>query len=153
MRRRRKSEGFNLAFLDIMSCGLGAVVLVFMLVKHNVGKSTSETDLLTADVQRLELHQAELQETLAELQDISQSEAEKIARRKARLTQLEQELARKELSLAQKKDQLAALKNDISTRPVAAKEDLVEDDRGGEENYLMGLKVAGRRIAVLHRQQ
>jgi hypothetical protein len=149
VRRGRKSEGFNLAFLDIMSCGLGAVVLVFMLVKHNVGKSTSETDLLTADVQRLELHLAELQETLAELQDISQSEAEKIASRTARLTQLEQELARKEQSLAQKKNQLAALKNDISTRPVAAKDDLVEDDRGGEENYLMGLKVAGRRIAVL----
>ncbi|RLA22020.1 MAG: VWA domain-containing protein, partial [Gammaproteobacteria bacterium] len=32
---RRKTEGFNLAFLDIMSCGLGAIILVFMLVKYN----------------------------------------------------------------------------------------------------------------------
>ena len=44
---------------------------------------------------------------------------------------------------------MAALQNDIATRPIAHKEDLVEDDRGGEENYLIGLKVEGRRIAVL----
>lgn len=149
MRRPRKSEGFNLAFLDIMSCGLGAVVLVFMLVKHNVGSSASETDLLAGDVQRLELQEEELQQTLEQLLNISQSEAEKIAQLRAKLTQLEQSISQKKLSLVQKKDQLAALKNDISTRPIAQKEDLVEDDRGGEENYLMGLKVEGRRIAVL----
>jgi outer membrane murein-binding lipoprotein Lpp len=149
VRRHRKSEGFNLAFLDIMSCGLGAVVLVFMLVKHNVGSSTTENDLLAGDVQRLELQQAELQQTLEQLLNISQSEAEKIAQLKARLAQLEQSLAQKQLSLAQKKNRLAALKNDIAKRPIAQKEDLIEDDRGGEENYLMGLKVEGRRIAVL----
>jgi hypothetical protein len=149
VRRHRKSESFNLAFLDIMACGLGAVVLVFMLVKHNVSNSTVETDLLAGDVQRLELQQEVLQESLEQLQDISQSEAKKIAELKAKRAQLEQQLSQKELSLVQKKDQLAALKNDISTRPIAQKEDLVEEDRGGEENYLMGLKVEGRRIAVL----
>lgn len=149
MRKRRKSEGFNLAFLDIMSCGLGAVVLVFMLVKHNVGNVPIETDLLTADVQRLELQHEELQQTLLTLKNISQSEAEKVAKLRAKLALLEQSLSQKELSLEQKKAQLAALKKDISTRPIAQKEDLIEDDRGGEENYLMGLKVEGRRIAVL----
>ena len=149
MRRHRKSEGFNLAFLDIMSCGLGAVVLVFMLVKHNVGSSTSETDLLTGDVQRLELQEVELQQTLAQLRNISQSKAEDIALLRAKLTHLQQSISQNKLSLVQKKDQLAALKKDISSRPVAQKDDLVEDDRGGEEQYLMGLKVEGRRIAVL----
>ena len=37
----------------------------------------------------------------------------------------------------------------IASRPVAAGEDEIENDRGGEENYLMGLKVEGPRIAVL----
>jgi len=149
VRRHRKSEGFNLAFLDIMSCGLGAVVLVFMLVKHNAGNLPVETDLLTGDVQRLELQQEELEQLLELLQNVSQSETEKIAELRAQVAHLEQEIAQKEMSLVQKKDQLAALKNDISERPIARKEDLVEDDRGGEENYLMGLKVEGRRIAVL----
>ncbi|MDA3915630.1 MAG: VWA domain-containing protein [Deltaproteobacteria bacterium] len=149
MRRHRKSEDFNLAFLDIMSCGLGAVVLVFMLVKHDVGSSSTETDLLTKDVQQLELQHDELQQTLEQLLNISQSKAEKIALLRARLTQLEQSLLQKKMSLVQKKDQLGALKNDIAKRPIAKKEDLLEDNRGGEENYLMGLRVEGHRIAVL----
>jgi outer membrane murein-binding lipoprotein Lpp len=132
-----------------MSCGLGAVVLVFMLVKHNVSNSPAEIDLLTGDVQQLELRQTELQQILDQLQNISQSETEKIAQLRARLARLEDSLSQKEQSLMQKKEQLDALKGDISTRPVARKEDLVQDDRGGEENYLMGLKVEGSRIAVL----
>jgi hypothetical protein len=149
MKRHRKAEGFNLAFLDIMSCGLGAVILVFMLVKQDVGTSTTETDLLAKEVQQLELKQEELQQTLVKLQNISESETRKIALLRAKLAQLEQSLQQKKLSLVQKKDRLAALKNDISKRPIAHKEDLVEEDRGGEENYLMGLKFVGSRIAVL----
>lgn len=132
-----------------MSCGLGAVVLVFMLVKHHVNDPTHEKDLLTQEVQQLKTQQASLQHTLEQLRNISQSETEKSAQLKSKLTQLKQSLSQKELSLAQKKDQLAALKHDISSRPVAQKEDLIEDDQGGEENYLMGLKVEGKRIVVL----
>jgi len=149
MRRHRRSEGFNLAFLDIMSCGLGAVVLVFMLVKHDAVTSTSETDLLAKEVQQLELTQEELDQTLAQLQVIAHSRADTTAQLRNRLAQLEQSLLEKKMSLAQKKAQVAALKNDISKRPIAHKEDLVEEDMGGEENYLMGLKIQGDRIAVL----
>ena len=149
MRRHRRSEGFNLAFLDIMSCGLGAVVLVFMLVKHDVVTSTSETDLLAKEVQQLELTQEELGQTLAQLQIIARSREDTTAKLRARLARLEQSLLEKKMSLARKKAQVAALKNDISKRPIAHKEDLVEADTGGEENYLMGLKIQGDRIAVL----
>jgi hypothetical protein len=149
VRRRRQSEGFNLAFLDIMSCGLGAVVLVFMLVKHNVNNFDTKTDLLTGDLHQLELQEEELRQTLEQLVNNSQSETKKITRLKTKLAQLEQSLSQKELSLARKKDRLAALKNDIAKRPIARREDLVQSDPGGEENYLMGLKVEGSRIAVL----
>ncbi len=132
-----------------MSCGLGAIVLVFMLVKYNVSDSNVEANRLIGEAKELELRQQELQQTLEQLRNTSQSEAEKIANLKAKLVQLKQALSNKESSLVNKNDQLAALKNDIATRPMAHKEDLVEDDRGGEENYLMGLKVEGRRIAVL----
>jgi hypothetical protein len=132
-----------------MSCGLGAIVLVFMLVKHNVANAPEEIDLLTEDVQRLELQQEELQQTLAQLQNIARSEVEKIARQKAELTTLEQSLSQKDVRLVQQKEQLDALKKDIVARPVARMEDPVQDDRGGEETYLMGLKVTGHHIAVL----
>lgn len=132
-----------------MSCGLGAIILVFMLVKYNVSDSNAEASRLVEEAQYLELQQTELQQILEQLRNTSQSEAEKIADLKAKLTKLKQTLSKKETSLANKKDELAALQNDIATRPIAHKEDLVEDDRGGEQNYLMGLKVEGRRIAIL----
>lgn len=120
-----------------------------MLVKYNVSDSNVEANRLVEEAQYLELQQTELQQILEQLRNTSQSEAEKIANLKAKLTRLKQALSKKEISLANKKDELAALQNDIATRPIAHKEDLVEDDRGGEQNYLMGLKVEGRRIAIL----
>ncbi len=132
-----------------MSCGLGAVVLVFMLVKYNVSDSNVEANRLVGEVKHLESQQQVLQQTLKQLHNTSQSEIERIAKLKAKLAQLKQALSNKESNLSNKNNQLAVLKNAIATRPMAHKEDLVEDDRGGEENYLMGLKVEGRRIAVL----
>lgn len=150
MRQQRKAEGFNLAFLDIMACGLGAVVLVFMLVKHHVVETTApQTELLKADVIRLDMEEQELAKALEELLDVSKADAEKIAILKAKIARLEQFMKEKDLSLSTKKEQLAALKNDIKNSPIAKKEDVIEDDRGGEESYLMGLKVEGRRILIL----
>lgn len=150
MRRQRKAEGFNLAFLDIMACGLGAVVLVFMLVKHHVVEiDAPQSELLKADIIQLEIEAQELATILEKLLEASNSDAEKIAALKAEIARLEQSMKEKGLSLSTKKEQLAALKNNIKNKPIAKKEDVIEDDRGGEENYLMGLKVEGRRIMIL----
>jgi hypothetical protein len=149
MRRHRRSEGFNLAFLDIMSCGLGAVVLVFMLVKHDAVRSASETQILAKEVRQLELTRSELGQTLAQLQEMADSRAETTAQLRARLAQLEESLLEKKTPLVQTKAPVAALKNYIEKRPVAHRDDLVAAVQGGEENYLMGLKIQGPRIAVL----
>ena len=95
MRRHRRTEGFNLAFLDIMSCGLGAVILVFMLVKFNVSDSNIEENRLEREVQRLEVKEDELQQTLEQLRDTSLSETEKIAKLNSKLVRLEQSLSKK----------------------------------------------------------
>jgi hypothetical protein len=103
MRRHRRSEGFNLAFLDIMSCGLGAVVLVFMLVKHDAVRSTSETEILSKEVRQLELTRSELTQTFAQLQVMADSRAESRAQLRARLAQLEQSLLKKKQALPRQK--------------------------------------------------
>lgn len=149
MKRRRRSEGFNLAFLDIMSCGLGAMVLVFILVKYDVSDSNAEANNLVAEVRLLESQQVRLQQTLDQLRNTSQTETEKIKKLKEKIVQIKQGLSKQESNLKNKKGELTALKNSIATRPIAHKDDLIEDDRGGEENYLIGLKVEGRRIVVL----
>jgi hypothetical protein len=149
VKRRRRSEGFNLAFLDIMSCGLGAMVLVFILVKYDVSDSNAEANNLVAEVRLLESQQVRLQQTLDQLRNTSQTETEKIKKLKEKIVQIKQGLSKKESNLKNKKGELTALKNSIATRPIAHKDDLIEDNRGGEENYLIGLKVEGRRIVVL----
>ena len=54
-RRKRGFTTFNLSFLDIMSCGFGAVVLVFLIIDHSieVQSETHNADLL-AEVSLLE---------------------------------------------------------------------------------------------------
>ncbi len=146
---RRRTEGFNLAFLDIMSCGLGAVVLVFMLVKHNVDHSEQEADLLQKDVARLEEQENQLENQLQALMGFSASEDVQIADLKDKIASLEAALDKSKQSTVQKQEQVSALKNAIRNTPRASQQDLVQDDRGGEENYLMGLKVEGKRIAIM----
>ena len=57
-RRNRTFTTFSLSFLDIMSCGFGAVVLVFMIIDHSIKEdvlnsnqtSQMEVDLLKSRV-------------------------------------------------------------------------------------------------------
>ncbi len=152
MRSHRKTEGFNLAFLDIMACGLGAVVLVFMLVKHNVVTPTTEAVSLESDVQVLMEKKAELENDLAQLKSLSSADKNTVAEMQEKLAQLEKLVAKEEAQVSQKKNQLKTLKSDITSRPAAEaaqQADSVSDDGGGEEDYLIGLKVEGRRIVVL----
>ena len=47
-RRRRNTNVFGLAFLDAMTCGLGAVVLLYMVINHSVN---ARADLVTDDLE------------------------------------------------------------------------------------------------------
>tara|TARA_Y100001960_G_scaffold217540_1_gene227433 strand:+ start:3368 stop:4378 length:1011 start_codon:yes stop_codon:yes gene_type:complete len=132
-----------------MSCGLGAMVLVFILVKYEVSDSNAESHNLIEEAQLLESQQVKLQQTLDQLHNASQSETEKIQKLEEKLLLIKKGFAKKELNLNNKKRELSSLKKSIATRAIMQKDDLIEDDRGGEENYLIGLKVEGRRIVLL----
>ena len=43
-----------------MSCGLGAIILVLMLVKHDVEHVSDESESLTSDLERLQSTEEEL---------------------------------------------------------------------------------------------
>ena len=59
-RRQRTFTTFSLSFLDIMSCGFGAVVLVFMIIDHSIKEdvlnsnqtSQMEVDLLKSRIEK-----------------------------------------------------------------------------------------------------
>ena len=41
-RKKREFTTFNLSFLDIMSCGFGAVILVFLIMNHGIVEQKTE---------------------------------------------------------------------------------------------------------------
>ena len=74
-RKKREFTTFNLSFLDIMSCGFGAVVLVFLIIDHSLKTENrelnrdllSEVRLLEEDVRDGEEGLVRLRNTLSEV--------------------------------------------------------------------------------------
>ena len=87
-RRKRQASTFNLSFLDIMSCGFGAVVLVFLIIDHSLeieiqtvnAEVLSEVDLLEEDIREGEAGLVSLRNALNEA-DLEIVEADGLARR------------------------------------------------------------------------
>ena len=53
MVKRTPIGGLSLSFLDVMSCGLGAVVLLFLIMKHHA--ETGHTSPLATSNQQSEV--------------------------------------------------------------------------------------------------
>lgn len=94
-RNRRQIDIFNLSFLDVVSCGFGAIILLLVIIKisepHVIERLAVD---LTGLVQRLE----------AELFEI-----------RGDTTVLNRELLRKQQQLSELKEKLARLKGDLSS--------------------------------------
>ncbi len=149
MLRRKRTEGFNLAFLDIMACGLGAVILVFMLVKQNLDEAPSEIDRLREDIANLEQAQTEAAKTLSEVSANLASESSSLQQKNQELDAQQSALANQQSAAEQAEKALAELKSSITEIKVPDRQDLVESEQINEENYLLGLTVTGRKIGIL----
>ena len=146
---RRKTEGVNLAFLDIMACGLGAVVLLFILLKYDVGRRVDEEDNLSRELASLQLQEQQLKEKIKAVDSLS-SEEEKLRRQLIeRISKINKELETTNQNLSSQEQKNQALKELIKATPIKKSTDVIEDPSLGEEEYLIGLKVEGPRIAIL----
>ncbi|MGB6363536.1 MAG: VWA domain-containing protein [Thermoanaerobaculia bacterium] len=129
MRRKRRSpfEGFNLSFLDVISCGFGAIVLLLVLTK------IGEPGALEAARQDLDALIAELQEEIYEIRGETEvfnrqlvsreeqisEEREKVARLRGDLSELRGEFAAT--------DELSEVNEIIEGRLLAAQQTLSEE--------------------------
>ncbi|MDD9821309.1 MAG: VWA domain-containing protein [Gammaproteobacteria bacterium] len=150
-RAQRRPEGFNLAFLDIMSCGLGAIILIFMLVKYHSDSPGVETQQLESELANLrdEIHaiasnnralESQLETLRRELRQAAQRSAQAGRESEAaaeELIELTREVGRLESALAQRKREAEAAQAAETT-----------DDKL-EQDHLIGLRVEGKRILVL----
>lgn len=164
---RRQLNVFSLSFLDVMSCGFGAVVLIFLIINHATEEQAetinrdllAEVRMLDYQVQNGERDLFELLERMDTLdQRLDESDAKlastrtAIERRREDFEELEQE------SLAQE-ESLERLKSDVETREeelerlraleAASQGGSIRTFTGdGDRQYLTGLKVGGRHIVV-----
>ncbi len=138
-----------MAFLDIMSCGLGAIVLVFMLVKKNAGPPTPKPLQLEAELSRLEQVQHDLNQDRQTAAARQRTVDTRIQALSAELARLQAEAERSQITAQTTRDRIASLEQAIRQTADAKTADPIDIPQAGEEQYLIGLKVAGRKIGLL----
>lgn len=170
MSRRREPAVFGLSFLDAMTCGLGAVILMYMIINAAAGL---HADRLTADLRaeasRLDREVLDAWKNQVEVRNAVREEDDELAttrglarRLLAELDQIEAELATFSESTLARDESIEKLKSDLltlesETRRLSALAPAEEPpgDRvrsfvgDGDRQYLTGLKVGGERIVVL----
>lgn len=168
--KRKKLNVFSLSFLDIITCGLGAIILLFVLVN---AKSAAQRDTVTSDlraeVTRIETQVLEgkkqliqvrnvLEKTRAELvktQGLSDRVIEIIKDSNVELATSDKDTLASKSHVNKLKADLKSLEEDVKRLRAGAK---AQDELGaklrpfpgeGDRQYLTDLKVGGRRIFIL----
>ena len=165
--RTRRFNVFSLAFLDVMSCGFGAVILIYLIINHDTqhdqevvnDEVLAEIRMLDYQVQQGEKDLFEMIQAFDDVKARVESSDEQLATTEqsidARLSRLDE---LKALSLA-KTESLQELTADIETREDEVKRlqamEAASDgaqvrsfEGEGDRQYLTGLKVGGRNIII-----
>lgn len=166
-RQREKLSPFSLSFLDIMSCGFGAVVLLFLIIKHNVDANLagrtpqidlqSEVSLLEEEVLEGRENLVKIRNTIDEVdrqivtaEGLALRITEEIKALEAVIEDLAEEVSPDELeSLKEKLRQLELQKRQVEAEQERSGEDVRKFAGDGERAYVTGLKLGGQRILVL----
>ncbi|ODS25006.1 hypothetical protein AB835_00425 [Candidatus Endobugula sertula] len=151
MLKRRSFDGFNLAFLDVMACGLGAIILILMLVKFNATTQipSNEVERLQQELNALQENSALLQANLDKVDKNISTETASVQKLEERIWQLkiQQDVSQRELR--DKKAMLSDVERSVASVAPRQVDDNVTLQGAGEENYLLGLKVEGKYIGIL----
>lgn len=164
---RRKLSTFSMSFLDVMSCGLGAVVLMFFILNHeSIEAFAEDNEVLLAEMRRLDFLSQESDMSLDELRhSITQIEAELGQTRESKI-QLEEALSNDEEALAKVKSGVTdeetrieelAKQVDLQKEQLEQLKDKAEGNGGtslrelegeGSRQYLSGMRMDGKYIVV-----
>jgi len=167
---RKKFDVFNLSFLDVMACGLGAIVLFYMIINAQVSaRADLANEQLLAETSLLEEEVFDGTKDLIRVRTTIESKEEKRASANDEAEALQRTLERLlseiddvEAGLAQV-DSIEKLKSDVE-RLEKAKQKMLADsaDPGersgrsvrsyigeGNRQYLTGMKMGGKRVLIL----
>jgi hypothetical protein len=168
--KRRKLNVFSLSFLDIITCGLGAVILLFVLVN---AKSAARRDAaaadLRADVDRVQSQMIEETKSLARLRNtlaqmrielartegLAQRAIEILEQKKTQLADRSRDTLATRENVNRLKADLKSLEEDVKRLRAGAE---AQEELGtrlrpfpgqGDRQYLTDLKMGGGRIFIL----
>lgn len=159
---RRKTTTFSMSFLDVISCGFGAVVLFYTIISAQAGLyRIKENEELSAEARKLEQEVLDGYKHLAELRNALESTEDRTVRaaglsaevlEKLRMTQ--EELSRFEHDTLARRESLERLKADLrqleeGTRRLREAAPPEEVAAPVDDQQLVTLRVDGRRVLVL----
>ena len=159
--RRRAFDTFSLSFVDCMCCGLGAVVLLFMVINHaSEVRATEANRKVTHRVSRLESQVLDKRRAVRLLNAMLKKAQERTEALQSRAVALAAILNTRNSAdgARERREDIIALQDELKTiqfrledlRAQAAKEDATRTYVGeGDRQYLTGLKVGGRHILIL----
>jgi hypothetical protein len=170
MRRRRDVNVFSMSFLDAICCGFGATVLLFMIINANIDRRhDAELEDLTSEVNRVELRvlagrknlvqaQSELAQLLEEwatLRGVRSQLATEVQRTQAEFASLAENSAARRAAIERLQEELRQLQAETERLAGAGLTTQEAGDRirgftgEGNRQYLTGLRMGGRRVAIL----
>jgi hypothetical protein len=168
--KRKPINIFSLSFLDIITCGLGAIILLFVLIN---AKSAAQRNTVTSDLRgetdRLATEVLDGEKNLIELRNAAEQTRQELARTQGLSRRVLEILNEQKLELADSdKDTLAteahvnrlkadlqSLEEDVKRLRAGAR---AQDELGnslrpfpgqGDRQYLTDLKMGGQRIFIL----
>lgn len=159
-RRKRRFSTFSLAFIDAMACGLGAVVLIFMIINHATEQRATETHRNVADaVSRLETEVLEKRSAAEAMAAALERTEQQLRAAEAQAAQLEAQAATIPEDTEGAADTVARLQQelrDLESRVAELRERAQQSGEAtrarvddGDRQYLTGLKVGGNHILIL----
>lgn len=165
---RRRFTAFSLSFLDVMACGFGAVVLVFLIINHSQEVYSevmnrdlrAEVTLLEDDIVigeelmvqiRNQINALELE--VAESQGKSRTIIDETQIKRIELAELDKDTLAREEHVKKLKSDIEGLDDERLKAEREAEEEVGKATRmfhgDGKRQYLTGLQVGGERILIL----
>jgi hypothetical protein len=168
--KRRKLTVFSLSFIDCICCGLGAIILLFVVVNsQNTAQRQRVTEELASETNRWELEVQAGRRDLVQARNTLDEITAELAKTEGLSRKILQAFSEKRLELADREKQTLAsrehvnklkadirsLEEDVQRLQAGAKraEELGRNLRPfpgrGDRQYLTGLKMGGQRILIL----
>lgn len=157
MPKAKRNLAFSLAFLDIMACGFGAVIVLFLILRGNTvdiippdPRLLAEVDMLKVDMRDAEEEKIQLLNSLDEI-ELKLIKAQGLSKRVITdLQEQENSIQNDTNDIDKLRRQVEQLKDETAGMEEVEFGDKVRRFLGdGNRQYLTGLKLGGERVLIL----